>query len=91
MRRMGTWMRALGLALLLVLGCKSTKQDLRPPKQPEVLNVPPESESRFTQPLEYPKDTPKASQIKRSGNNAPLTDPSRFQSGAGGAGAGRPY
>ena len=86
MRRMGTLVRALGLAFLLVLGCKSTKQDLRPPKQPEVLNVPPESESRFTQPLAYPKDTPKAAQIKRS-NNTPLTDPTRFQSGA----AGRPY
>jgi hypothetical protein len=89
MRRMGTVVRTLGLALLLVLGCKSTKPDLRPPKQPEVLNVPPESESRFTQPLEYPKDTPKAAQIKRGGNNtAPLTDPTRFQSGANG---GRPY
>lgn len=89
MRRMGIWLRVSGLVFLLVLGCKSTKQDLRPPKQPEVLNAPPESESRFTQPLQYPKDTPKSAQIKRGGNNTPLTDPTRFQSGS--RAGGSPY
>lgn len=81
MGRMGILVRGLGLALLLVLGCKTKPVDLRPPKQEEVLNVPPSTEARFSSPLQYPKDTPKAAQIKRGGAATPLMDPSRLQAG----------
>jgi hypothetical protein len=87
MRRMGTLVRGLGLAFMLVLGCKSTEPELRPKKTDEVLNVPPTTEARFTNPAQYPKDTPKASQLKRSKNDTPLSDPTRLSSGMG---TGRP-
>src|SRR5438552_3747474 len=90
MRKMGLLARGLGMVCLIVLGCKTAEPDLRPPKQPEKLVVPPDTEARYSQPLEYPKGTPKAAQIKRSGNNSPLADPTRFQSGAR-TGAGPQY
>lgn len=90
MRKLGMVVRGLGLAFVLVLGCHSTEPKLKPPPQEEKLEVPPDTEARFSQPMEYPKGTPKSAQIKRGGNTAPLSDPTRFQSGAGRPGSA-PY
>ncbi len=36
-----SWITSLGMLLmLLVVGCKTTQPDLKPPKQPEVFNTP---------------------------------------------------
>jgi hypothetical protein len=48
---------AIGLplaTLLAALGCHSDA-NLRPPKQPEAYNLPPENDPRFSQPVSYPK------------------------------------
>jgi hypothetical protein len=50
------------LALLLAAGlgwtgCASTDKHLKPPKPPEEYNLPPEHDRRYSNPVEYPKDT----------------------------------
>jgi hypothetical protein len=48
----------LSAALLLALGgCTLTEQQLKPPKPAEEYNAPPETESRYSKPIEYPKET----------------------------------
>jgi hypothetical protein len=68
--------RWLGLALLLVGGCRSNEVNVKPAKAPEQFVVPPDS-PRFTNNIEYPKDTLFTDVIQK--------DPSA----AGGSGGGR--
>jgi hypothetical protein len=42
-------------AMLGALGCHSDA-NLRPPKEPEAYNVPPDNDPRFSQPVSYPKN-----------------------------------
>ena len=42
--------------LWAALGCQSDA-NLRPPKQPEAFILPPESDARFSLPIEYPRNT----------------------------------
>jgi hypothetical protein len=48
---------AIGLPLATLLGALGCHSDanLRPPKQPEAFNLPPETDPKFSQPIEYPK------------------------------------
>ena len=86
--RGGMWMVAL--LLFLAVGCRTTQPVLKPDKQPEVLNVPPQ-EARFNTST-YPKmafDDPLS-------KNNPLTMPkdgvmpTRGSMGAPGMGGGGP-
>ena len=40
-----------------VLGCANQDAHLRPPKQPEAYNLPPENDPTYSQPIVYPKNT----------------------------------
>ena len=49
----------LGVLLLLHIGlsgCASTEPQIKPPKNPEEFNAPPENDPRYNKPIEYPKD-----------------------------------
>jgi hypothetical protein len=78
------------LGLLLVAlgglaGCKpTTTNQLRPPKPPEEYNIPPDEESRFSQPPEYPKDTLNKDNLIRP------KDSSTGPPGSPGSGSGAP-
>lgn len=91
MRNVRKQMRWLGFALLVALGCTTSKPDLRPPKRPEAYNVPPETEARFSKPIAFPDGTLNAGLPKKKtlGEN-PMNSPSRFGAGSGSAMAGRP-
>ncbi len=92
-----TWCRLrcwLSSALLIAAGCHHTQADLKPPKQREVLRLPPESEARFDKPPAFPENTLNQAPGK---NKAAIPDPnnpngggppSRFNMGSPGAGGG---
>jgi hypothetical protein len=48
---------ALLLLLLVLGGCTLTEKELKPPTPPEEFNAPPETDPRYSKPIEYPKDT----------------------------------
>jgi len=50
-------LRGLGLTLLLLTGCPSTEQNLRPAPQPEEYVIPPANDPRFSAAVAYPKGT----------------------------------
>ena len=57
---MGRIRDVLGLCALLLAvigGCSTDNNQVRPPKGPEEFRAPPESEAKYSRPLEYPKDT----------------------------------
>jgi hypothetical protein len=69
------WITQTGiLAMLFVVGCKSSQPDLKPPKQAEVFNPPPANVSPF-----YPKQAFNTDDSKPMG-----LDPGRATSGRGG-------
>ena len=84
--------RWLGVLLFGVSGCWTTQPELKPPKQPEVIAVPPQEDARFSQPIQYPKGTlnqePTKKSIKTNDPNNPAgAGAPRFgPSGASGAG-----
>jgi hypothetical protein len=86
MRTLGNVLRGWGAACLVALGCTTTQPSLKPPPQPEKLDVPPDTEARFSSPMEYPKGTPKSAQIKRASAAAMMNDPTKFQTGASNTG-----
>src|SRR5262245_17830675 len=45
------------LGLFGLWGCGPTEQQPRPPKPPEEFRAPPENDSRYNKPMEYPKET----------------------------------
>ena len=89
---MGTlWgrMRWLGVLLLGLSGCWTTQPELKPPKQPEKIAVPPQDDPRFSQPIQYPKGTLNQEPVKKSiktndPNNPNGGAPSRFGPGMAG-------
>jgi hypothetical protein len=65
MRR--TWASsALFFSLLMAMvGCYSTERRvIQPPKNPEVYALPPENDSKWDKPLEYPKGTLNQDSVK---------------------------
>jgi hypothetical protein len=56
---MGKWSKFLGLTILLLamISCKSATPNLKPEAEPEALNVPPENDPRFSNPVAYPRET----------------------------------
>jgi len=57
MRRIRDLLGLGGLLLAVAIGCSTDKDQLRPPKQPEEFRAPPETDPRYSKPIEYPKDT----------------------------------
>lgn len=55
MRRLLLQVGSFGFMLAIVLGCRSTNPELKPAKQPEEFNLPPQGEARFDSPY-YPKE-----------------------------------
>jgi hypothetical protein len=82
--RLRCWLRA---ALLVAAGCTTTQTDLRPPKQPEQYNLPPDAEARFDKPLTYPADVMKQAPSKRT-MSAKGGGPGLGGMGMGGGGLG---
>src|SRR5262249_55591431 len=92
-----TWYRLrcwLSSALLVAAGCHNTQADLRPPKQREVLRLPPETEARFDKPPAFPENTlnqaPSKSKVAIADPTNPNAGgtPQRFNMGSPGGGMG---
>lgn len=84
MRQMWVRMRWLATVLLMGSGCLTTEPILKPPPQPESYQLPPAGDSRFSEPIAYPKETLNQDMIlkkKKDQQNGPGQGP-RF--GAGG-------
>src|SRR5262249_53559006 len=74
--------------LLLAAGCWTTERDLRPPPHPEEFVLPPATETRFSDPPEFPKEALKDKQSKKKLDEMGMpgqTGPggSRFGAGSG--------
>jgi hypothetical protein len=86
MRRIRLW---LGLGLIAGLGlggCSWANKEVRPPPPPEEFKAPPESDPRYGNPQEYPKDTlDQADPAKTAGGGG-----SKKMGGMGGMGGGPP-
>ena len=83
-------MRWLGVLVLAISGCWTTQPELKPPKQPETIAVPPQDDPRFSQPIQYPKGTlnqePAKKSIKTNDPNNPGGGmPPRFGASSGGS------
>jgi hypothetical protein len=95
-------MRAAGLVFFglmvlgsLIVGCRTAQPELRPPKQPEVANVPPLTDARYDT-ATYPKEAFNNQDIFRRRdltNQDPSVMPTRGMMGPGGnmMNSGRPY
>jgi hypothetical protein len=99
MKQLAWLVRMWGAAcLVMMLGCVSPKPNLKPPKEPEKFNLPPDADARYVDPVKYPEGTPRAAQLKRWGpdqggtigaSTTPgMTNPGMYQGGSSG---GRPY
>ena len=55
-----------GLVLAVAAGCASDRDVVKPPKQPEEFRAPPDSEGRYSRPLEYPKETMDQDPLKKA-------------------------
>jgi hypothetical protein len=72
-------------ALVGLPGCQSSYNHLRPPKAPEDYTPPPKEDARFSQPVEYPKNTLNSDNLIRpKDNNGPMM-PGGPGGGPGGA------
>jgi hypothetical protein len=76
MRRLWDGLGVVLAALFGVAGCASSDVALQRPKHPEEINVPPESDSKFSQPPKYPdgylnKDMPGKNTDFPNGPNGP--------------------
>jgi len=74
MRRMWSGLSCLA-SVLAVWGCATTEPNLKPPKQPEELRLPPD-EKRYSQPPQFPDGTlnqnaPKAGNPMQPGSGGP--------------------
>lgn len=94
----------LGVVLLPVVGCKSTKADmdtvlitvglkskdpdLKPPPQPEQYNLPPEDDSRFSKVVTYPDGTLNQDLVKKKPDQLGGPGGPGGSMGAGGPGMG---
>lgn len=82
--------RGLVLGLLVsVAGCWTHEQGLRPPPQPECYTLPPVDDSRFTAPIEYPRDTLNNDVIRKPKSD-PMKSAQEMRSSMG-AGPGSGY
>ena len=84
MRVRGAQLSWLGALLLGVSGCWTTEPSLKPPPHPEEFALPPTDDSRFSAPLEYPKNTLDDPLLKKPDNDPnKFPDPSRFSASPG--------
>jgi hypothetical protein len=84
------WLKPLcfGACLLVaVLGCRSSQPDLKPPPMPEEFQLPP-NETRYSDFVNYPKDTLYQSPFKKT--TSAQTGPTGPGSPRYGAGPGMP-
>ena len=58
-------------AVLLAAGCWTTEPSLKPPPRPEAYATPPMEDSRFSNPIAYPKGTLNQDTIKKKDPNGP--------------------
>jgi hypothetical protein len=89
-------------ALLGLLGCRPSYNHLRPPKPPEDYTPPPKEDPRFSQPVEYPRDSLNGDNLIRPKDSTmPMTPGGPggpggagspgMSRGMGSPGTGRPY
>ncbi len=83
-------------ALAAFVGCtwSDTYQQVKPPKLPDEYRAPPESESRYSRPMEYPKETMQEdSLLKKAKDSTKAAKGGLNTSGPGGGGgmAGRGF
>jgi hypothetical protein len=84
----------LGLPVATIigaLGCANQDAHLRPPKQPEAYNLPPENDPSYSQPIVYPKNSLFQDDPRKSGELDPAAAAGAGgrPPGAGGMGGGR--
>jgi hypothetical protein len=85
-RRLGEGAILLVVALAGLLGCQPSYNHLRPPKAAEDYTPPPKDDLRFSQPVEYPKNTLNSDNLIRPKDSTTPMGPG----GPGGAGMGAP-
>jgi hypothetical protein len=79
----------LGSLLLILVGCRHTTPDLKPPPQPDDYTLPSADEKRYSQPYQYPKGSNDPSLASSSRNAGGLGTPGTMGGPrAGGMGAG---
>lgn len=98
-RRFWSGLGLLFTALAGLTGCSWNGPQMRPPKQPDEIVVPPAEDLRFSQPPDFPKNTLNNDNLIRPKDNGSpgLNGPGgpgggggpRFGAGSGGGGAGR--
>jgi hypothetical protein len=74
-------------ALVGLTGC-TTYNHLRPPKPPEDFTLPPQNDSRYSMPVEYPKDTQNTSGAQSGNPGGAGGRGGRGGMGGGGMGGG---
>src|SRR5262249_7678595 len=82
--RMTLLMGLCGAALAVAAagGCSTDTPQVRPPQHPEEFRAPPETDLRYSKPIEYPKDTMDEDTILKKAKDA-------AKSSMGGPGANR--
>src|SRR5262249_25965868 len=89
MRRIRDVLGLCGLLLAVIGGCTSDSTQLRPPKPPEEFRAPPETDPRYSKPIEYPKETMDQDSILKKAKDTSKAPgaPGGGRSGGGGLGA----
>lgn len=86
MRRIRDLLGLLFLAAAAVAGCETTDNYVRPPKPPEEFNAPPLTDSRYSGPVEYPREVMEQDMLQKKvkDNKTPNPLNSPRAGGAGG-------
>jgi hypothetical protein len=93
MRRIRDVLGVCGLLLAVAVGCAtSDSNQVRPPKGPEEFRAPPETDPRYSRPIEYPKDTMDQDAIlKKAKDAAKSPGPGATRPGMGNGVGGRGF
>ena len=86
MRAKRAGLSCLSGLLLVAAGCWTTEPSLKPPPHPEEYTIPPQDDSRFSAPIEYPKGTLNQDTIKKPEPTDPSSPASASRFGGPGPG-----
>jgi hypothetical protein len=87
MRRIRDLLGLSGLLLAVAIGC-ATDNKLQRPDHPEEFRAPPESDPRYSRPIEYPKDTMDQDSLLKKGKDGGKNGPGAKGGGINGMGGG---
>lgn len=92
MRRIRDLLGLSGLLFIALAGCAlSGSQQVKPPKPPEEFRAPPETDSRYSRPVEYPKETLEQDLLLKKAKDAAKGVPNPMRGGVTNPGGGRGF